>query len=113
MFEPLADGTVEAIGNQARKHNVSFGFGGIARLDEGLLPGRDVLAEHLRLGSHCVILSRTFHHSEGGQSFEEEVKALRKAEVELALRTPQQALADAKRIAAAIEGIAASTAGRQ
>ena len=113
MFEPLADGTVEAIGNRARKHGVSFGFGGIARLDEGLLPGRDVLAEHLRLGSRCVILSRTFHRSEGGQSFEEEVKALRMAEAELALRTPQQSLADAKRIAAAIEGIAARTAGRE
>ena len=111
MFEPLAEGTVEAVGVQARERGIDFGFGGIARLDEGLLPGSDVLAEHLRLGSRCVILSRTFHRSESREGFEEEVRALRAAEAGLALRTPQQALADAARIAAVIGRIAAGMAG--
>ncbi len=61
MFEPLADGTVERVARVAREARKSFGFGGIARLDEGLLPGRVVLGEHLRLGSRSVILSRTFN----------------------------------------------------
>ena len=61
MFEPLANGLVERVAAAARRQGLRFGFGGIARLDEGLLPGRDVLAEHLRLGSQAVILSRTFH----------------------------------------------------
>lgn len=110
MFEPLADGTVEWIANSARRHGVGFGFGGIARMDEGLLPGRDVLGEHLRLGSRAVILSRTFHAS-GNEGFEEEISALRKAEATLALRTAQQAQADAVRTGLAIRRIAASAVG--
>ncbi|OIQ82123.1 HpcH/HpaI aldolase/citrate lyase family protein [mine drainage metagenome] len=61
MFEPLADGTVERVAHAAHDAGLRFGFGGIARLDEGLLPGRVVLGEHLRLGSASVILSRTFN----------------------------------------------------
>ena len=61
MFEPLAAGVVDTVAATARRHGRRFGFGGIARLDEGLLPGRVVLGEHLRLGSSSVILSRTFN----------------------------------------------------
>jgi hypothetical protein len=108
MFEPLAEGMVDQVAALARSRGVAFGFGGIARLDEGLLPGRDVLAEHLRLGSRSVILSRTFHRSEGSVRFEDEVAALRATEAALALRTPQQAQADAARIALAIRRISAA-----
>lgn len=107
MFEPLANGIVEAVGAAAHAHKLGFGFGGIARLDEGLLPGRDVLAEHLRLGSGAVILSRTFHRADRGERFEQEVLALRSAEMELARRTPQQVRSDAARIRTGIERIAA------
>ncbi len=107
MFEPLADGLVESVGVAAHGCGIGFGFGGIARLQEGLLPGRDVLAEHLRLGSNSVILSRTFHRVESGERFEDEVLALRAAEAALAMRSPQQVRADAARIGAVIKGIAA------
>lgn len=107
MFEPLADGVVEAVSAAAHAHKLGFGFGGIARLDEGLLSGRDVLAEHLRLGSGAVILSRTFHRADSGERFEEQVLALRAAETQLAQRTPQQVRSDAVRIRAAIQRIAA------
>ncbi len=110
MFEPLAAGVVDRVAALARGRGIGFGFGGIARLDEGLLPGRDVLAEHVRLGSRSVILSRTFHRSEGTGLFEEEVAALRAAEAELAQRTPEQAQADSSRIAATIQRIAAAMA---
>ncbi|MFC5498798.1 aldolase/citrate lyase family protein [Caenimonas terrae] len=110
MFEPLAEGLVDRVAALARAQGLRFGFGGIARLEEGLLPGRDVLAEHLRLGSGAVILSRTFHRSDSSNSFEDEVAALRATEAALALRTPQQALQDGRRIALAIRGIAQSMA---
>jgi hypothetical protein len=111
MFEPLALGMVERVAAAARSNGLRFGFGGIARLAEGLLPGRDVLAEHLRLRSESVILSRTFHRSEDKGTFEDEVARLREAERELARRTPAQVEADARRIAATIRAIA-SDAGQ-
>jgi hypothetical protein len=110
MFEPLALGMVDRVAAAARSNGVRFGFGGIARLADGLLPGRDVLAEHLRLRSGAVILSRTFHRSEDGGSFEDEVARLREAERELAQRTPAQVEDDARRIAASIQAIASGTA---
>lgn len=111
MFEPLAEGSVERVAQAARAHGLRFGFGGIARLDEGLLPGRDVLAEHLRLGSGAVILSRTFHR-DSEMDFEREVAGLREAERELAARTPAQQQADALRIAQRIRDIAAGLGAR-
>ena len=113
MFVPLAEGIVEQVASAARSRGVDFGFGGIARLDEGLLPGRDVLAEHLRLGSRSVILSRTFHRSDSVLGFEDEVAALRATEAVLALRSLPQALDDSRRITASVLRIAhalASTA---
>jgi hypothetical protein len=107
MFEPLAQGMVDRVAAAAKAHGLRFGFGGIARADEGLLPGRDVLAEHLRLGSSSVILSRTFHRGEDSDAFETEVGKLRQAEHELARRSPAQIDADARRIAALVERIAA------
>jgi HpcH/HpaI aldolase/citrate lyase family protein len=110
MFEPLAQGVVDRVASTARQAGLRFGFGGIARLDEGMLPGRDVLAEHLRLGSGSVILSRTFHGSASRTAFEDEVCALRRAELDLAARTPGQVEADRVRVAAVIERIAAGMA---
>lgn len=110
MFEPLALGLVDRVAHAARRQGLRFGFGGIARVDEGLLPGRDVLAEHLRLGSGSVILSRTFHRGEETDAFEDEVARLRRAEKELSRRTAAEADADAARIAAVIRRIAAGAA---
>lgn len=108
MFEPLANGSVARVAKAAAAQGLRFGFGGVARLDEGLLPGLDVLAEHLRLGSNAVILSRTFHRSDASASFEDEVTALRAAEAQLAQRTATQVEADRQRIAARIVSIAGS-----
>lgn len=63
MFELLADGTVDRMAGEIKRRGVPFGFGGIARLDEGLLPARHVIAEHYRLGSSLAILSRSFYDS--------------------------------------------------
>lgn len=60
MFELLVDGTVEKMASILRSHKKVFGFGGIARLDEGMLPARHIIGEHYRLGSSLAILSRSF-----------------------------------------------------
>jgi hypothetical protein len=113
MFEPLALGLLDSVARLVRAQGLRLGFGGIARLDEGLLPGRDVLAEHLRLGSQAVILSRTFQGSATGSSFETEVAALRDAECTLAGRDPVRVDADRQRIAQVIGRIATQAAARQ
>lgn len=112
MFEPLADGTLDRVAAVATARGLRFGFGGIARMDEGLLPGRDVLAEHVRLGSSAVILSRTFHREGGLAEFEREVAALREAEEALRARTPAAVEADRDRIRSRIREIAQSLGPR-
>ena len=64
MFELLADGTVERLGNKIKAKGIPFGFGGIATLDGGALQGSMVLKEHVRLGSSMVIVSRSFCNTE-------------------------------------------------
>lgn len=106
MFEPLAMGIVDSVALASRARGLNFGFGGIARLEEGQLPGRDVLAEHLRLGSNAVILSRTFHRGGLGTDFEEQVAALRRMERRLQARCAAEIEADRLRIGATIRRIA-------
>lgn len=60
MFELLANGTVEKLCKIFQAHNIPYGFGGIAKIGEGLLPAEKILAEHIRLKSSRVILSRSF-----------------------------------------------------
>ena len=106
MFEPLLMGHVDRVAAAAQAQGLRFGFGGIARMDEGLLPGRDVLAEHLRLGSRAVILSRTFNRADAAASFEQAVAELRCAERALALRTVAAAGVDRLRVAGLIGQLA-------
>lgn len=90
MFEPLLKGHVGRVATAAKTRGLRFGFGGIARMGEGVLPGHDVLAEHVRLGSGAVILSRTFNRADtqvGEKTFEQAVGELRVAELELGLRS--------------------------
>lgn len=60
MFELLSDGTVDSLVEKFKRKGLPYGFGGLASLEGGLLPGKYVLKEHYRLGSGCVILSRSF-----------------------------------------------------
>jgi hypothetical protein len=112
MFEPLALGLVDRVAAAARRQGLPFGFGGIARMNEGQLSGRDVLAEHLRLGSSSVILSRTFHGADGSSTFEQAVAELRQAERELASRDAAAVEADRVRVAAIVRQLAAGAAPR-
>ena len=110
MFEPLGQGVVDQVATLAGSQGLRFGFGGIARVQEGLLCGRDVLGEHLRLGSTSVILSRTFAGQGHHESFEAGLLALRRAEEELSERSGAEIEADAARVKQSISAIAARMA---
>jgi len=109
MFEPLANGMMDKMAQQARDAGVEFGFGGIARMNEGLLSGASVLSEHVRLGSRSVILSRTFQRSgntlgksDSGHDFAAAIYELREEEKKLRLRSDSEIEKDRLRF---IEGV--------
>ena len=64
MFELLADGTVEKLCVKFKMKGIPYGVGGIACIGHGELPAEDIIKEHYRLGSTCVILSRSFCNTE-------------------------------------------------
>ena len=91
MFEPLADGTVEALCLKSKKKGIPYGFGGIAVPGKGMLPSEYIIREHYRLGSTSVILSRSFCNTslvtdldEIRTAFSEGVRAVRAVEEECA-----------------------------
>lgn len=60
MFQLLTNGMVDLLASKIKARGIPFGFGGIANLHGGALPGSYVLKEHYRLGSSMVILGRSF-----------------------------------------------------
>lgn len=87
MFELLTDGTVDKLCEKFKERGVPYGFGGIAKIGEGLLKSDYVIAEHKRLGSTCAILSRTFRNevdaSRPIDDFRGEIMLLRNREFEV------------------------------
>lgn len=63
LFEVVAQGVLDEAAEICRTAGVPFGVGGISRVEGGLIPGRSVLGEYLRLGASGTILSRCFHQS--------------------------------------------------
>ena len=64
MFELLANGTVEKLCEKIKLAGIPYGFGGIAKIGEGMLPAEKIIMEHYRLGSTRAILSRSFCNAE-------------------------------------------------
>lgn len=91
LFELTTDGTVDEITEKIKAKGIPFGFGGVGRVCQDVpLPAESILAEHYRLGSSMVILSRAFCNTYGDndlnsvrQYFIEGVKANREYEKEL------------------------------
>ncbi len=97
IFEPLATGLLDEIIAKISKCGKPYGFGGVARIGEGMLKGENVIMEHYRLGSTIVILSRAFcncnvitNRQELERIFREEVDKIRLLEVQI-LRDDQLA----------------------
>ena len=89
MFELLADGTVERLCEKFRRTGIHYGFGGVAAPGTGILPAERIIREHYRLGSTCVILSRSFCNTakvsdlrEIQQMFQTGVQSIREVEAE-------------------------------
>ena len=117
MFEPLANGLLESLVDIVKQAGLPFGFGGIARIGEGVLPAELILAEHVRLGSSCVILSRAFHHkSESLIEFkrvidlESEISKIMDTRTQLLQRDAIEQLAVKSKVVDIIERIIASKA---
>jgi 2-keto-3-deoxy-L-rhamnonate aldolase RhmA len=94
LFELIVDGTVYEISEKIKAKGIPFGFGGVGRVFQGdLLPAENILAEHYRLGSSMVILSRAFCNTANITNLDETrtifisgVKENRKYEKELATK---------------------------
>jgi hypothetical protein len=55
--------------NKFKCAGIPYGFGGIAKIGEGLLPAERVITEHYRLGSTRAILSRSFCDTQFNNDF--------------------------------------------
>lgn len=109
MFELLSNGVVESLCRKFRSRGVPYGFGGIAKIGEGLLKSDDVIGEHKRLGSTCAILSRTFRNevdlSRPIDDFGEEIALLRKREEEVATWDEKQFEDNHRRVCETVDKI--------
>lgn len=92
MFELLTDGTVEELCFKFKKKGIPYGFGGIAAVGKGMLPAEKIITEHYRLGSECVILSRSFcdvnkigHMGVISSTFVNGIREIREYEKEVAI----------------------------
>ena len=86
MFELLSGGIIEYMSKKILNKNLPFGFGGIAKIGEGIFPAETILAEHYRLGSTSVILSRTFRNEVNNNckiNIHKEISKIRKMENEI------------------------------
>lgn len=100
MFQLVADGTVEKLCRKFKEKGLPYGFGGVGRPGSNVaLPAERILAEHYRLGSSQVILSRAFcdmskieDRSHLAENFKTGVAAIRACEAKCAAMTPQELL---------------------
>ena len=61
MFEIVSGGLIEHISNYCKRYGVRFGFGGVGRLNKGVVRSNSILAQHYKYNSSQVILSRDFN----------------------------------------------------
>lgn len=113
MFELLTDGTVEMLCNKFAKKNLSYGFGGIARIGDGVIPAEKIILEHYRLGSTRAILSRSFcdylkieNTSRIEEVFVENMKRLREFELFATSANPDVYMKNKEELALAVFKVA-------
>lgn len=115
MFELLSNGTVERICNKIKKKGIPYGFGGIARLGDGMLPAENIVMEHYRMGSTRAILSRSFCNTEKIKNlddinciFSKNMKALREYELFVSTATEEMFENNRIQVAAGVDKIVQS-----
>lgn len=118
MFELLSDGLVAYIADKCNRAGMPFGFGGIARIGEGMLPSDNILGEHVRLGSSSVILSRTFKGMVGVDAnarpvdLKEEVQKVRDRMEEILRWDEAEHLKNRELISAAVDKVVDKISGK-
>lgn len=112
MFELLSNGTVEMLCKKLKKANIPFGFGGIAKIGEGMLPAEKIVMEHYRLGSTRAILSRSFCNADKaesilsfGEMFSANMSELRSFEADIPSATDEEYLNNKEQLALCVEKI--------
>lgn len=113
MFELLAGGIVEHLAGKIRDAGIRFGFGGVARIGEGMVPAELIVGEHVRLGSEMVILARAFHQQaktlselESVLDLSAEIGKLRVAEAEFMGMGPEGLRENQVRLQEAVRALA-------
>ena len=77
MFEVFSLGITDRFAISCKEAGIQdYGIGGIASLEGGLIPGRMVLIELLRLGCTSVIISRSLESIECDKAFAYEIKRI-------------------------------------
>lgn len=112
MFQLLADGSVDRWAAIIKAKSIPFGFGGLASLDGGLVPGRMILKEHYRLNSQMVIVSRAFCNTDKiadplkiKEIFNNGIAAIRDSEQELLTCTKEDFLKNHEGVIRAVSEI--------
>lgn len=111
LFEPLADGLIDSAAAAMRAAHMPFGFGGIGSIT-GTPPVSPhlLLADHVRLGSNWVILSRQFrNHVDASGTADEiarEIALLKGRYISLHDRDMSAVAADRARLIAQIRACA-------
>lgn len=112
MFELLSNGTVEMLCKKFKAAGIPYGFGGIAKLGDGLLPAEKIIMEHYRLGSTRAILSRSFCDNAKIDSIEEidrvfrdNMESLKEYEMYMADVTQEDFVRNKAEVAKAVEEI--------
>lgn len=89
LFEVLSGDLLDFLASKIKKYEIPWGFGGVSRVGTGSLTAERILAEHRRLESSSVILSRAFF-SQGEVDFSKEVNRVRACCDELSTWSPLQ-----------------------
>ena len=112
MFQLLADGSVDKWTSIVGRKGIKYGFGGLASLDGGAVPGRMILKEHYRLGSQMVILSRAFCNTDKitnkadiFEIFNKGIAEIRQLETEMENMTHEEFMMNHKSVCAAVDTI--------
>ena len=109
LFAPVASGEVAELSARAKALGRRFGFGGVGMPDtEGPIPAAWILAEHVRVGSDAVILSRAFHahvDPDDPESLSSGIERVRRWEARWQEAGEDELQATHRRLAEAIEAL--------
>ena len=100
LFEPLVDGTVEAVRSAV---TVPFGVAGLTRPDAGSpVPSRLLAAELVRIGADFTFLRRSFHADTAGRNLSVEIPRIQAGCAAAGRRTASRIFADRAELVAAV-----------